>query len=201
MLCSFILVSKSTYRHLSCKMPVEDAQGSSCRLLLFLPLPKETGWPAWQNNCSPSLKALLFNWMDLRKYQGSCAVEQSGKGNEPRTSPASDGPLVKVWDAQGMRGSSFLLKTALKTPPPNLFSTTVRSSRVLLLQAGSKLLPCCCLSQWAKHCGHQGLSKFTHVPANPVTSCHQIWRVQRWTTIVETDTHTCICSSFFDSTE
>ena len=52
--------------------------------------------------------------------------------------------------------------------------------------AGSRLLPCCYLSQWEKHCGGQGLPNFTHPP----TLCHQFWRLQRWMTVETTHTLT-----------
>lgn len=96
---AFISFSDSTYRRRSCKTPAEDAQGSSCRLLLFLPLATETGWPEWQNNRSPSGSSFTtfrkLHGVNLKKYISEKVCGNRRDPNDCRLQLSED-PLASV---------------------------------------------------------------------------------------------------------
>lgn len=132
---AFISFSDSTYRRRSCKTPAEDAQGSSCRLLLFVPLATETGWPEWQNNRSPSGSSFTTFQKTTR-----CKLKEIdiGEGVREQEGPKRlSSPAFRRSTCQCVRRSLEAVHRCWRarrqedktTPPLNVFSTTVSSSR------------------------------------------------------------------------
>lgn len=141
----------------------------------------------------------------------SSLEKMSRKCPQLQVSSLTHGPLVRVWDAQGMRGSSFLLKTeAQRLPPPkSVFHYRQEQPRFITagwLQAPPLLQP---LSSSSSTVEVGGTQLYIH-PRKPHRHLlSQYCRIKRWMIVYDacnicwytlSHTHTCnSCTSPFVS--